>query len=164
MSVQAANPIHMVRFRPNVAALVINTKGKLLVCERFGEPGAWQFPQGGVDHGEDMAEALKREVREEIGLQPKHYKIIEVRDGYRYLYPKAIRSKKLKKHGNHGQEQTYFLCKLKSNAPKVDVHQWPAEFQDYRWIKPENFKLKWLPDFKKDVYLEVLRDFFGVEL
>jgi putative (di)nucleoside polyphosphate hydrolase len=164
MSVQAANPIHMVRFRPNVAALVINTKGKLLVCERFGEPGAWQFPQGGVDPGEDMAEALKREVREEIGLQPKHYKIIEVRDGYRYLYPKGIRSKKLKKHGNHGQEQTYFLCKLKSNAPKVDVHQWPAEFQDYRWIKPENFKLKWLPDFKKDVYREVLRDFFGVEL
>jgi len=164
MKLASSSSKRMVRFRPNVAALVVNAKGKLLVCERFGNPGSWQFPQGGVDDGEDLLEALQREVREEVGLLPEHYTVLEQRDGYRYLYPKGIRSKKLRKHGNHGQEQTYFLCQLKDKAPKVNVHQWPAEFQDYRWIKPENFKLKWLPDFKRDVYREVLRDFFKVEV
>lgn len=154
----------MVRYRPNVAALILDSKGRLLICERNNCPGSWQFPQGGVDPGESLREALGREVREEVGLLPKHYKILEKRDGYRYLYPPDARVRKLRKHGNHGQEQTYFLCQLKANAPEVNVHQEPAEFTDHRWIKPANFKLKWLPEFKRDVYREVMRDFFSVKL
>jgi len=154
----------MVRFRPNVAALILDAKGRLLICERHNCPGAWQFPQGGVDPGETLRDALHREVREEVGLLPKHYKVLAQRDGYRYLYPPDVRSKKLRKHGNHGQEQTYYLCQLKPKAPEVDVHQDPQEFSDYRWIKPQDFKLKWLPEFKRDVYREVIRDFFQFDL
>lgn len=164
MSLLATKPKRMVRFRPNVAGLFIDSKGRLLICERKGAPGAWQFPQGGVDKGEDLQDAFQREVREEIGLLPKHYKILEKRDGYRYLYPPSVRIKKLRKHGCHGQEQTYFLCRLKSSAPEINVKQRPAEFMDYTWIKPKNFKLKWLPKFKRDVYREVIRDFFKVEV
>ncbi len=164
MSLLTAKPKRMVRFRPNVAALFLNEKGRLLVCERTTLRGSWQFPQGGVDRGERMIDALYREVREEIGLSPKHYKVLEERDGYRYLYPLHVRLKKLRKHGNHGQEQTYFLCQLKSKAPEIDVDQKAPEFRDYKWIKPKDFKLKWLPKFKRDVYREVMRDFFKVEL
>lgn len=164
MALLTKKPKSMVRFRPNVAALFTNDKGRLLVCERINCRGAWQFPQGGVDAGESMLDALHREVREEIGLLPKHYKVIEERDGYRYLYPVHVRLKKLRKHGNHGQEQTYFLCQLKPSAPEIDVKQKPPEFRDSMWIKPKDFNLKWLPKFKRDVYREVMRDFFKVEL
>lgn len=154
----------MVSYRPNVAALVVNQAGNLLICERWTIPGAWQFPQGGVDDGETLEEALYREVREEIGLEPSHYKIIGQRDGYRYLYPADVRSKKLRKHGNHGQEQTYFLCNLVTDAPPVNVNQKQREFRAYRWILPEEFDLDWLPAFKRDVYRDVMLDFFGVQL
>jgi putative (di)nucleoside polyphosphate hydrolase len=154
----------MVSYRPNVAALVVNTDGFLLICERSTCPGAWQFPQGGVDAGESLEQALFREIREEIGIKPVHYEVISQRSGYRYLYPKDVREKKLRKHGNHGQEQTYFLCHLKAGAPEVDVNQKPREFSDYRWIAPHEFDLNWLPNFKMDVYRQVLRDFFNVVL
>ena len=67
-------------------------------------------------------------------------------------------------HGSHGQEQTYFLCQLKSDAPPVNVNQRQPEFRAYRWILPAEFDLDWLPVFKRDVYREVMRDFFQVEL
>ncbi|MES2474640.1 MAG: RNA pyrophosphohydrolase [Verrucomicrobiota bacterium] len=154
----------MVRYRPNVAALIVNQEGNLLICERLTLPGAWQFPQGGVDAGESLIAALHREVREEVGLGPLHYDIIDQREGYRYLYPEQVRLKKVRKHGSHGQEQTYFLCHLKNGAPKVNVHQKPPEFRAYRWIPPSEFDLDWLPAFKRDVYREVMRDFFGITL
>lgn len=154
----------MVRYRPNVAALMINEYGSLLICERTTIPGAWQFPQGGVDDGEETEEALFREVREEIGLESDHYEIVRRKDGYRYLYPPDVRAKKIRKHGNHGQEQTYFLCKLRPNAPQIDVMQNPQEFSGYRWIEPEEFDLDWLPCFKHEVYREVMKDFFGIDL
>lgn len=154
----------METFRPNVAALVVNSAGNLLICERSNLPGAWQFPQGGVDKGESDLQALFREVREEIGLKKDHYEILRSRGGYRYLYPEDIREKKLKKHGNHGQVQTYFLCKLRDNAPPVNVNQNPREFGAYRWILPEEFDLDWLPPFKHEVYIAVMSDFFDVNL
>lgn len=154
----------MVRYRPNVAALVVNPAGCLLICERANIPGAWQFPQGGVDSGESLEQALFREVREEVGLEPRHYDVAIRREGYRYLYPQDARGKKLRKHGNHGQEQTYFLCYLKSDAPPVNVNQKQREFRAYRWILPEEFDLDWLPAFKRDIYREVMRDFFKIDL
>jgi putative (di)nucleoside polyphosphate hydrolase len=154
----------MVRYRPNVAALVVNPAGSLLICERATVPGAWQFPQGGVDPGETLEQALFREVREEVGLEPQHYEVVGQRQGYRYLYPHQVRGKKIRKHGNHGQEQTYFLCHLKEGAPAVNVNQKPREFRAYRWILPEEFDLEWLPAFKRDVYREVMRDFFQINL
>jgi len=156
--------VGMVRYRANVAALIVNPAGCLLICERATIPGAWQFPQGGVDSGETAEQALSREVREEVGLEPSHYEVIDRREGYRYLYPQGSRGKKLRKHGSHGQEQTYFLCHLKAGAPQVNVDQKAREFRAYRWIPPEEFDLDWLPEFKRDVYREVMRDFFRVAL
>jgi len=152
-------------FRPNVAALMTRAGGdELLICERWTIPGAWQFPQGGVDPGESELEALHREVEEEIGLRPEDYEVMSQRGGYRYLYPEEVRRKKLRKHGCAGQEQVYFLCRLREGAREVDVNQRPREFARYRWISPGEFDVGWLPDFKREVYREVMRDFFGVRL
>jgi len=156
--------VGMVRFRPNVAALVVDAEGRLLICERWNVPGAWQFPQGGVDAGESAREALVREVREEVGLPKSAYQIVGFRDGYRYLYPEEVRRRKVRKHGFHGQEQTYFLCRLERGAPEVDVDQKPREFGAYRWIDPAEFRLEWVPEFKRAVYREVMREFFALEL
>jgi len=149
-------------YRPNVAALLVNQNGDLLVCERIKVKNAWQFPQGGVDEGEALDEALVREVFEEIGLKAEHYNIVKKKGGYRYEYPEGVRRKKKKDYV--GQEQTYYLCEVCADAPEIDIDQDPAEFADSKWISPKRFRAKWLPDFKKEVYRQVMRDFFDADL
>jgi len=150
----------MPKFRPNVAAIILNQEGEVLVCERKNDRGAWQFPQGGIDQGESPLEALKREVLEEVGIPPEEYKILESREKYYYFYPAHIRVKK----NWDGQEQTYFLCRLKKKAKGPDLGKNNSEFRDFDWVSPEEFDASWLPGFKLEVYREVMRDFFEIEI
>ena len=76
------------KYRQNAALILERKDKKILICERADYEDAWQFPQGGVDKGEDPIDALYREVEEEIGLSPEYYKIIEYREGYRYKFDK----------------------------------------------------------------------------
>ena len=80
----------MPKYRPNVAAILLRADHKILVAERINVENSWQFPQGGVDDGEDLIAAIRREVEEELGLASKYYEIAECRTGYRYKFPKAI--------------------------------------------------------------------------
>ena len=154
----------MLEYRPNVAILLVREDGRLLICERIKVKGAWQFPQGGVDEGETLEETLKREVEEEIGILPSSYDILEMRGGYRYVYPDNIKKKKRSKGFFDGQEQTYFRCLLHDKNAKINIERKPREFRDVKWIEPSEFQLKWLPGFKREVYRKVMKDFFKVEL
>ncbi len=55
-------------YRPNVGLILFNRKGEVLVGERLGVPDSWQFPQGGIDEGEDPQSAALRELYEEVGI------------------------------------------------------------------------------------------------
>lgn len=149
-----------VRYRPNVAGIIRNRKGKVLVCERLGKDGAWQFPQGGIDKGESPLQALYREIEEEIGLTRKLYKVIEERTGYRYKFADGRT-----KFGNYGgQEQTYFLCDFLGKKDQISIDTAHPEFQQTQWIHPNKFELSAVPEFKRKVYKQVFKDFFKVTL
>ena len=60
-------------YRPNVAAIIRRTDGRVLLGQRSDFPESWQFPQGGVDEGESPADAVRREVLEETGLSDALY-------------------------------------------------------------------------------------------
>ena len=59
--------------RTVVVGLVRNSRGELLFCKmpphRGVFPGQWGLPGGGIEPGERMVEALRRELREEIGIE-----------------------------------------------------------------------------------------------
>jgi len=146
------------QYRLNVAGILQRTDGRILICERLREPGSWQFAQGGVDPGETLEQALVREMEEETSLQPGDFLVITRKGPYRYLFGPGR-----KKKGFDGQEQTYFLTLMTCPETKINVATPHQEFRRTRWIKPEEFDLCWLPDFKREVYRTVLFDFFGVE-
>ena len=150
----------MPKYRPNVAAIILNDDGEILICERKNNARAWQFPQGGVDKGESLLEALHREVWEEVGLEAKHYEVVGQKGEYRYLYPPKVSAKKK----YDGQKQTYFLCKLHDDAPEIEIGVNNPEFSDYDWVRPEEFDEEWLPDFKLEVYRQVMLDFFQTDI
>ncbi len=61
-------------------AWVTDGEGRVLLCRLAGgEPdgGRWTLPGGGVEFGEDLAEACLREVREETGLEVRLGPIVE---------------------------------------------------------------------------------------
>ncbi len=145
-------------YQPNVAGILRNRDGKILVCERATIRGAWQFPQGGVDEGETREQALVRELWEEISLDPGDFKIVSKRDGYRYLFQGG------KKRGHDGKAQTYFLCDFLADDSKIRVETEHPEFRAWKWIAPAEFQKEWLPKMKTEVYTEVFQDFFGVRL
>ena len=146
-------------YRPAVAAILQDRSGRILICERSDTPGAWQFPQGGIEPGEAPAAALAREVLEEISLPRSFYSIAAVRGPYRYRFPAGITKK-----GFRGQAHHYFLLRLRGPRSLIDPAAGNREFRQTRWIRPEEFDLAWLPPMKRSAYRRVLRDFFSVAL
>ncbi len=53
-----------------VSAIIVD-EDKILLVKRATPPskGKWAFPGGKVEYGEKMVDAVKREVREEVGLE-----------------------------------------------------------------------------------------------
>jgi putative (di)nucleoside polyphosphate hydrolase len=147
------------KYRANVAGILRNSRGKILICERLDVRNGWQFPQGGVDAGETPVQALARELWEEISVQAADFQIVQQRGPYRYLFGEG----RMKK-GHHGKEQIYFLCDFLGRENRVDVRTKHPEFQAYRWIYPVEFQLSWLPEMKREVYRAVFMDFFRVEI
>jgi len=145
------------RYRSNVGAILKRADGKILIGERSNVAGAWQFPQGGVKKSETFREALSRELKEELSLFPVHYRVVESKGPYRYLFPPGRT-----KEGFDGQEQTYFLLEFTGTNSHINVSTKEPEFVRSRWIEPREFQIDWVPKFKRDVYRQVFFDFFGI--
>lgn len=148
-----------IKFRKNVAAILRNSAGEVLIAERIDIADAWQFPQGGMDPGETLEQTLHRELREELSVEPDMYIVRDLRGPYRYVFG-GSHSKK----GCRGQRQHYFLAEFIGEPRDINVATAKPEFRSVRWIQPTDFDLRWLPPMKRGVYRRVLRDFFGVEL
>ena len=55
-----------------VVAAVIERGGRILICQRppgVGHSGRWEFPGGKRERGEGDRSALRRELREELGIE-----------------------------------------------------------------------------------------------
>jgi len=65
-------------YRVSVKGIAIDETGRFLLAKE--DNGKWELLGGGLDHGEDPIVALKREIKEETGLE-----IIEVSDSPKYF-------------------------------------------------------------------------------
>ncbi len=144
-------------YRPNVAMIVLSPaypdEKKVFIAQRNDLNGVWQFPQGGIDKGENAKEAMFRELKEEIGTD--NVKIIaEYPEWISYDFPQKI-AKSMKPF--KGQKQRYFLVKLKSDA-KIDINTKHPEFDQYKFVDVDEV-LSITAHFKKPVYETVLKYF-----
>jgi putative (di)nucleoside polyphosphate hydrolase len=144
-------------YRPNVGIILSNQQGKVLWARRIGQK-AWQFPQGGMAENETPAQAMYREMAEEIGLQPADVRIIGcTRDWLRYQLPQNL----IRHHQNPfyiGQKQIWFLLHLLAgeDAVRLDASNKP-EFDRWRWVNYWE-PLQEVVAFKREVYEQALRE------
>jgi mutator protein MutT len=68
------------RFTVTAGALIFNNEGKVLLLKhRFRAGSGWGIPGGFLEPGEHPEEAMRRELREEIGLEVKQVEIFTSR-------------------------------------------------------------------------------------
>ena len=144
-------------WRRNSAAVMTDPAGRVLLCKAKGVQGYWHFPQGGANEGEGDEDAVKREVKEEVGISPQSYMIIDKMDGLRYRYREGHR----KTRKWLGQQQTYFLLRCSKEKQRVKLDK-TKEFVSSRWMFPKDISLDMFTPGKRKVVEKVLIHFLSV--
>src|SRR5689334_19971259 len=68
------------RFTVTAGAIIINESGQVLLLKhRFRAGSGWGLPGGFIEAGEQPIDALRRELREEIGLEVEDVEIFAAR-------------------------------------------------------------------------------------
>ncbi|MGB3836946.1 RNA pyrophosphohydrolase [Castellaniella sp.] len=144
-------------YRPNVGIILVNQKNEVFWGKRIREH-AWQFPQGGIKHGETPVQAMYRELHEETGLRAEHVRILgRTRDWLRYTVPDHYVRRELRGHYK-GQKQIWFLLRMVGRDTDVSLRATDMpEFDAWRW------NAYWVPleaviEFKREVYTLALNE------
>lgn len=108
---------------PIVGALIVKNDGEILLIKTPKWKSDYSIPGGHVELGETIEDAVKRESKEEVGLDVELKEVLFVQES---VYSKEF----------HKKKHFIFLeclCRAKSSDIKVDNR----EITEYIWIKPE---------------------------
>lgn len=107
---------------PTVGALIVNNEGKILLARSHKWFDKYTLPGGHIEVGESMTDAVRREVKEEVGLDVEVVQML--------LIQEAIFASEFyeKKHFIFID----FYCKSKDQQVKLD-HD---EIRDSIWVFP----------------------------
>lgn len=107
-----------------VGAIIEDDRGRLFLARRGpkakNERGLWEFPGGSVEFGERLADALRREIREEYGVEIAVGELLDVAD---HILPGE---------GQHWVSPTY-LCRIVSGTPAIRE---PEKCSEIGWFAP----------------------------
>ncbi|MFT4091245.1 MAG: RNA pyrophosphohydrolase [Asticcacaulis sp.] len=147
-------------YRPNVGIVVFNRANKVWIGKRFGVGGnfSWQFPQGGVDKGEDLEAAALRELYEETGIRSVTL-LGRTQDWVVYDFPPEVLANKKIGRNFKGQKQIWFAYRFDGEDTEVDLEaHGEQEFERWEWCDLETV-IDRVVSFKRDSYRTVIAQF-----
>ena len=140
--------------RLGVGIIVLNKENKVFVGKRRDNPtNKWQMPQGGVNRGENLVNAMKRELKEETNI--RSIEILKELEGWteyelpNYLLGKIWRGK------YRGQKQKWFIVRFLGRDEEINLKTTHPEFIEWQWLNIENLPSV-IVHFKKKVYEKLL--------
>ncbi|WP_439572701.1 RNA pyrophosphohydrolase [Phreatobacter sp.] len=155
-------------YRPNVGIALFDARGRVLIARRTGDDGPeviapgyeWQMPQGGVDDGETIEAAARRELAEETGVSSAALLAI-MQDSLTYDWPPYCGPPHRLGRWT-GQRQTWLAFRFLGEETEIDVGRAAPgehpEFNAWRWERLDRLPALVVP-YKGDVYRAVCRAF-----
>lgn len=111
---------------------IIQNEGEYLLCKMAADrgvfPGQWALSGGGMEPGETVEAALRREIREELGDE---LEITEVRP---WAFRDDIRTKTYADGSTEEIYMIYLIFDCISANRKISFNE---EFQEVRWVPAE---------------------------
>lgn len=144
-------------YRPCVGIMLLGPKDRVFVAKRLDMISeAWQMPQGGIDPGEDPAEAAFRELGEEIGTANADI-LAESRDWHSYDLPDYLIGK-IWGGRYRGQRQKWFAMRFLGDDAEINIETDHPEFSEWQWADRHRLPGLIVP-FKRQLYVDVLKEF-----
>lgn len=138
------------RFRAGVGAVIQNDVGDVLIFKRKGSHDSWQFPQGGLDVGEDPQAGVIREVWEETGLEAHEIELLPIDSKHTaYVFPPAARRAKAVR----GQAHSWYFFKFIGSEQSITLGD-GLEFDGWKWASMDE-AIELVVGFKQEVYREL---------
>lgn len=148
-------------YRKNAGAVIFDQNGKVLMCRRADKHDkTWQFPQGGIELGEDPIEAAARELQEETGIYSFEF-VSNIDYPIRYRFtPEILENFKKINRKDIGQDQYWSLFFLTGSVDEIDFETHPEEieFKDCQWTDIKNAP-DLVVDFKREAYQRMVEIF-----
>ena len=141
-------------FRVGAGAVILNEAGLVFAFERREPPGAWQLPQGGLDHGEEPLHAIYRELFEETGIRASDLELMRApQEPLAYELPAELRKPKT----GRGQVQYWFVFRFRGDEAAIDLKR-GGEAGSWRWMAFGRLKNIVAP-FRRPLYAELFDRF-----
>lgn len=114
-----------------VVGIVSNAQGEYLICKmpegRGVFPGKWGLPGGGIEEGESIEVALRRELQEELAIEITNIRPLFFTDG-----------KHQKSFADGSRREIYMIFLILScTYARGDLTLSP-EFCEYAWTRPDS--------------------------
>ena len=114
---------------PAVTAVIHNEQGKILAV--YSSDGFWGTPGGALDPGESSADAIVREVREELGVEVVPKRILAV-----YSIPLTY---------PNGDQVAYTAVAFRCEIVAGDLVAMDGEILEWEWLTPAEIVARGIP-------------------
>lgn len=139
------------RLRQKVRAVVVNDTGEFLLVRPHGyRANAWTLAGGGVDQGETVHQAMRREIAEELGVALEGT-LEQLPVGNRFIYSAVHKAKHALDHD--GQQATMFVVRLPNETP---IAIQAEEIAEVRWFTRAEAMRAFPVSKQRDVFEECL--------
>ena len=116
-----------------VAAAILRRDGRLLLTRRKPDvhlPNLWEFPGGKVENGETLEAALRREMKEELGIEVE---VLNLFFRTTHHYP------------GRSIELQFFNCTIVNGEPQA------IEVAEFQWVKASDLPLLTFPEADREL-------------